>query len=93
MKRYREKPKHIDAERWMGGEYTTYVTDNHPMRGSTYICEYCGKPLSAHGWLPTARAVDHTRVCPGHWVVRDHNGLLHTLTHEDFVRTYEEAVE
>lgn len=95
MKKYVEKDRFLHAKRWfkMGDvEGCKSFRDHFPCYrcNKNERCDYCGDYVDDHGIMDDGSHSE--RVCPGDWIVQCKYSGFFVISHDNFMRDYEEVI-
>jgi hypothetical protein len=89
-KKYRSKPKIVEAEQWFPGQFVEGVTESIYAEGEHFPGEHHETHSAGYGYVTTIHG-QPTKVVAGDWIVTEPDGIHHYPIKPDiFEKNYEE---
>lgn len=95
MKKYREKPRTVQAQQWNKvGDHHRVQKFPDPLDPNLLVkmCKACGKGVGEHGTIESFEK-QSAIVCPGDYVIKHTGGRYSTMNRIEFEERYEEINE
>ena len=95
MKKYREKPRIVQAQQWhKDGDHHRVEVVPAPFdpRLVVKLCKMCGKGFTEHGTMKFIEDKSMS-VCPGDYIIKDSFGRYSVMCRQEFEDRYEEIKE